>query len=367
MNTLNAASEKITKESTALMILSVLLALGVFMLDLKIRLGFAGGVPYVVLVLLSLFSPKIILSYVMAVIASLLTIGGYFFSSLDGHDSIVLLNRGLALAMIWVTAVLVHRYRSAVETKQIAEAALRKKEMKTAFSKLNAQNRQIIQIEKLSSLGLMIGEIAHQINNPLVGVVNMAQLALREKDISADTKELLEDIRNAGEDCRDFLHHMMEFSKIACFDRKASKIQPLIEETIALCQHSAQNPFSITADLPEVPVWLSVDPVLMRHALFNLISNAMQADENGAITVRLRPQLGKKDEKPGWAILVEDKGPGIAEDNIEKIFIPFFTTRAGGTGLGLPLVQHVAVLHGGEVRVKNLPEGGAQFIFWLPR
>ncbi|NOY84432.1 MAG: HAMP domain-containing histidine kinase [Nitrospirae bacterium] len=354
------------KTDVRLIVLSVLLELVIFIIDINIPLGFAGGVPYVSLVLLSLFSPRIGMAYIMAAAGSFLTVVGYVLSSSGGLAYIVLLNRGLALTMIWITAILVHRYRSAIEAAKIAEEALRKKEMKNAFSKLNAQNRQVVQIEKLSSLGLMIGEIAHQINNPLVGVVNMAQLALREKNISADTKELLEDIQNAGEDCRDFLHQMMEFTKISCFDRKLTEIQSVIEEAIDLCKHSAKMPLSIKAELPKAPVYLEVDPILIRHALFNLISNAMQADENGAITVRLRSHLREGDEKSGWALLVEDKGPGISEEHIEKIFVPFFTTRTKGTGLGLPLVQHVAILHGGEVSVKNLPEGGAQFTFWLP-
>ncbi len=365
MNEVKVASKNTNKINAYLVISSILLAIGIFIMDLTIRLGFAGGVPYVALVLLSLFSTKVSLSYWMAVIGSLLTLIGYFFSSPGDQSTIVLLNRGLALAMIWITAILVHQYRSAIETKQLAEEALRQKEMNTAFSKLNAQNRQIVQIEKLSALGLMIGEIAHQINNPLVGVVNMAQLALREKNLSTDTKELLHDIQNAGEDCRDFLHQMMEFTKISCFDRKMTEIQSLVEETMTLCQHSAKNPLPITADMPKEPVRLQVDPILIRHALFNLISNAIQADENGSVTVRLRPHLSGEDEQAGWELLVEDKGPGIAEADFKKIFVPFFTTRTSGTGLGLPLVQHVAILHGGEVSANNLPEGGAQFTFWM--
>ncbi len=352
--------------SGRLIALCTVLALGIFIFDLNIQLGFAGGVTYVVLVLLSLFSPQIGLGYLMAVTGSVLTVAGYFLSPPGGVVWVVLLNRGLALAVIWTTAILVHRYRLAVETTKIAEEALRRKEIDTEFSKLNVEHQRIVQIEKLSALGLMIGEIAHQINNPMVGVVNMAQLALRDGDQSENTKELLEDIQSAGEDCRAFLHQMMEFTKISCFDRKPTEMQRIIEETITLCRQSAKHPIPIDADLPEEPVLLEVDPILIRHALFNLISNAMQADETGPITVRLRSYLRAEDQVPGWKLVVSDKGPGISKTNIDKIFTPFFTTRASGTGLGLSLVQHVSILHGGEVRAANLPEGGAQFTFWLP-
>ena len=385
-----------------LIILIIIWAYGIFVFDLAIQLGFSGGVPYVLLVLLSLFSPQARFTYLTAAAASLLTILGYILSPPGGVLWVVFLNRGLALAVIWITAILVDQYRSTAKASKRAEKALReseaklrtvtekamdaiimidyetnilywnaaaekmfgypasevigrsmistmipekyhtpfrdsigklrktgkdaltghtfetmaqrkdgsefpvehalsaarisgkwvtvgimrditkrKEEMKTAFSRLDIEHQKIVQVEKLSAMGLMIGEIAHQINNPLVGVVNMAQLALREEKNSENTRELLEDIRDAGEDCRTFLQRMMEFTKVSCFDRKPTEMKSLIEETLVLCQQSATNASPMEADLPEEPVMLKVDPILIRHALFNLISNALQADKKG--------------------------------------------------------------------------------------
>ena len=90
-------------------------------------------------------------------------------------------------------------------------------------------------MEKLSALGTMVGSIAHQLNNPLVGVVNMAQLAEREgPTIRRATRELLADIRRAGEDCRGFVRRMLEFSKVSCFDSKPTPMAALIEDTVLM-------------------------------------------------------------------------------------------------------------------------------------
>jgi len=468
-----------------LLALMGLWAFGVFVFDLVMPLGFAGGVPYVVLVLLSLFSPRQRLAYPIAGISSCLTVLGYFLSPVGGIPWVVLMNRGLALGVIWLTAVLVDRYRFATQAGRLAEEALResearlktitekaldamvmvdhegrilywnaasksmfgysaeealgkalpgliasennrgfleegfrelhqkgagrligkafelhavkkdgtklavehafsavkiggkwgavgimrditrrKEEVETQFSQLNTAHQRIVQVEKLSAMGLMVGEIAHQINNPLVGVINMAQLALREEGLSEDTREFLEDIRDAGEDCRGFLQRMLDFSKTSRFHRKPTVLGELIEETLLLCQQSLGKPSDVRSEFPKQSVVLQIDPVLMRHALFNLVTNAMQSAEGAAICVRLSAQ--NRNEAPGWALSVRDWGPGLPDAIMGKIFAPFFTTRPKGTGLGLALVEHVAILHGGEVKASNPIGGGAQFTIWLP-
>jgi len=138
----------------------------------------------------------------------------------------------------------------------------------------------------------------------------------------------------------------------------------LIEETIALFQQSAGKVQNIDIVLPDVSPTLNVDPVLVRHALFNLISNAAKANPDGGI---IKISLSTETRSTaGWKISVQDQGAGIPESMKEKIFTPFFTTHDEGTGLGLPVVQHVAILHEGDISVSNLDEGGALFALWLP-
>jgi len=245
----------------------------------------------------------------------------------------------------------------------------RHRQVEMQFSKLSAEHQKIVQTEKLSAVGLMIGEIAHQINNPLVGVINIAQLAERDAENPARMRELLREIRKAGEGCRDFVRRMLEFTRISRFDRKPTDMVELIRETVTLFHQTTNDCPEVEIDLPSTPVVLDVDPVLIRHALFNLLANAAQAQTNkqGArITIRLAPEPRDGDHTPGWCLSVIDRGPGLSEEIREKVFTPFFSTRSEGTGLGLPVVQQIATSHEGRITAANIPGGGARFALWLP-
>jgi signal transduction histidine kinase len=244
-----------------------------------------------------------------------------------------------------------------------------KREVEAQFTKLSREHERIVQVEKLSAIGMMIGEIAHQINNPLVGVVNMAQLARRHADDAARTRQLLDEIVQAGKHCHAFVKRMVEFTKISRSEYRSTELRKLIEDTIILFRQSANPCPPVVPEFPDTPATLEVDPVMIRHAVFNLLSNAAQANTkagDGTVTVRLSREIREKDRMPGWSISVEDRGPGLSEDIQKRMFTPFFTTRPEGTGLGLPVVQYVASLHDGSISASNNPDGGAHFRLWLP-
>jgi len=236
--------------------------------------------------------------------------------------------------------------------------------VESQFAKLSADHERIIQIEKLSAMGQMMSEIAHQLNNPLVGVINLAQLAERETDNPQRVKELLGEVRKAGEHCRIFVQRMLRFNKVARSELRPTKLKSLIRETIAFFQQSASGHHAVTLEAPDHDVILEVDPVLMRHALFNLITNAYQANPKGPVLVSIA--LDEHEEVPGYRISVSDRGSGIKPELMGKLFTPFFTTKPDGTGLGLAVAQHIAVQHGGSIRAENKPGGGACFSIWLP-
>lgn len=244
----------------------------------------------------------------------------------------------------------------------------RQHELEHQLLRLGTEHQRILQIEKLSALGTMVGEIAHQLNNPLVGVVNLAQLAEREADDPARTRELLKEIHRAGADCHAFIQSMLRFSKVSGFESKPTPMADLIEETVLMFRQTESRQLPVEVRLPRQEVVLTVDPILIRHALFNLLMNAAQATvDEGAIVIDLEPAANPDTGAPGWVLSVADHGKGIATDILDKIFLPFFTTRSDGTGLGLPVVQHVALLHGGFVSASNRPGGGTQFAIWLPQ
>lgn len=243
----------------------------------------------------------------------------------------------------------------------------RQHELEHRLLRLNTEHQRILQLEKLSALGTMVGGIAHQLNNPLVGVVNMAQLAEREVEDPSQIRALLGEIRRAGSDCRAFVRRMLEFSKVSRFESKPTSIAALIDDTVLMFRQTESRHLPVEIELPDPSPELVIDPILIRHALFNLLQNAAQAtDGQAGITLRLAAQVDPATKRPGWALTVSDHGRGIPPEALDKIFVPFFTTRSDGTGLGLPVVQQVAALHEGHVVAANQPGGGAEFTLWLP-
>jgi len=247
-------------------------------------------------------------------------------------------------------------FRSVYRRQRAAESRL---------AHMSREHERMVQIEKLSAIGQMVGEVAHQINNPLVGVMNLAQLAEREPGNPPRTRELLADIRRAGEHCRGFVQRMLTFTRLPRFERQPLDLRALAQETIALFGESNKTHPPLRIEAPPGEIRLRADPVLLRHALFNLLANAAQADPDGPIVVRVRPE--PRDGVAGVALAVTDRGPGLSDEVHDKLFTPFFTTRPGGTGLGLAVAQHIAALHGGGVTAQNNPgDGGACFTLWLP-
>ncbi len=281
-------------------------------------------------------------------------------ATFNGYMAVViLLSLGVAAGVFGVFYVALER---------VDKDYQRQHELEHRLLRMNTEHQRILQLEKLSALGTMVGGIAHQLNNPLVGVVNMAELAAREADDPDRTRELLDEIQRAGRDCRSFVRRMLEFSKVSRFESRPTPIADLINDTVLMFRQTEARHLPVAVELPDPPPELLIDPILVRHALFNLLQNAAQAtDGQAGITIRLVAGTDEDSGAPGWSLIVADQGRGIAPEALDKLFVPFFTTRSDGTGLGLPVVQQVALLHHGHVSARNRPQGGAEFALWLPR
>ena len=240
----------------------------------------------------------------------------------------------------------------------------RQKTAESKFSKLTLEHERIVQIEKMSAMGELVGEIAHQLNNPLVGVINMAQLAEREVQNPERVSELLAEVRKAGTECRAIVQRILRINKISTSTLQPTDMKELVQDTIAFCHQSIDLHHAVDFAAPEPTVVLNVDPVLIRQALFNLIHNAILAAPDSQVHVALA--FAERDGIRGVQFSVTDSGPGFDSEVAAKLFKPFFTTRSSGTGLGLSVAQHITMKHGGVVLAENVPTGGARFSIWLP-
>jgi signal transduction histidine kinase len=241
----------------------------------------------------------------------------------------------------------------------------RQKTAELKFSKLTVEHERIVQIEKMSAMGELVANIAHQLNNPLVGVINLAQLAERQAGNPQRVLELLGEVRKAGAECRDIVHRILRISQISRSTVQPTDLAELVRDTITFCHQSIDRNQVIEFPEPSQKVMLSLDPVLIRQALFNLIHNAILAAPGKPVRIELAD--AQHEGVSGVVVSVSDAGPGFDGAIEARLFKPFFTTRASGTGLGLSVAQHIAMKHGGVILAENLTTGGARFSMWLPR
>ena len=219
---------------------------------------------------------------------------------------------------------------------------------------------------RLASIGEMASGIAHEINNPLTGVIGFSEL-LMEKDIPDELKEDVRIINDGAERVAEIVNRLLAFSRQHEPQRRSTDINSVIENTLALRKYSLEtNNIEITTSLdPDLPVTLA-DAGQLQQVFMNIIINAEKEMKSAHGRGRLTVKTEHKDDI--IRISFQDDGPGIAEENLEKIFNPFFTTRevGEGTGLGLSLSYGIIAEHNGKLYVKSQPGQGATFFIELP-
>ncbi|PYU29704.1 MAG: hypothetical protein DMG31_16470 [Acidobacteria bacterium] len=213
------------------------------------------------------------------------------------------------------------------------------------------------------ALCLLSAGIAHEFKNALATISGYAQLIRRESDgETAENAQLIVDQTRA------LTHVVTEFLKFARpldLSTEEVPLRSLVDRVIT----------EIREAIPEVTISsggefesIAGDEGLLRQALLNLARNAAEAAAGQPFggRVEVRGAIERMPSGELQRITVTDNGPGIAADDISRIFVPFYTTKTNGTGLGLAIVQKIVVQHGGSVEVRNQPQGGAEFIVSLP-
>jgi signal transduction histidine kinase len=232
------------------------------------------------------------------------------------------------------------------------------------LTELTALQKQIRWKENLAALGEMSAGIAHEFKNALATISGYAQM-IRGESQPGDTRDSAERILDQT---RALTHVVTEFLRFAkpleiCYETVA--MQPLVER-VAEELHEATPQCQVVCEGAYVE--LPGDEALLRQALVNLTRNAAEAARDGAAPARVTIS-GTIEDLGGrkWQrICVADNGPGIPDHDLPKIFLPFYTTKSEGTGLGLAVVQKVALQHGGSIEARNRTGGGAEFLLWLP-
>jgi signal transduction histidine kinase len=240
----------------------------------------------------------------------------------------------------------------------------------TDLTELSALQQQVRLRENLAALGEMSAGIAHEFKNSLATISGHAQLIRSEAPAYSETAESAAKIFAQTQQLASMVTEFLRFARPLEVSAETIATDQLVRSVLDECarQFPAVH-FSAEGDFRPV----AGDETLLRQALANLLRNAAQASPplgshppqpEPAVAIIARPD--DRSTGPGLRLSITDNGPGIASDDLPRLFLPFFTTKPDGTGLGLALVQKIVVHHGGSVTARNRPEGGAEFIVWLP-
>ncbi len=233
-----------------------------------------------------------------------------------------------------------------------------------------SMEKQLIQADRLSSLGQMAGGIAHEIRNPLTGVrLFMDILSDPERfAIAPQQKEIMDEITENIVKIEGIIRRVLDLAKQKKPSMERIAVNDLIRKTLILWQ-ARINKARIRLELEldsAIPV-VQGDWIEIQQVLTNLVSNALEAmDAGGRLSIATRSGPSSlHPERQVVNIAVSDSGPGFSEDARRNVFTPFFTTKSAGTGLGLAISHKIIERHGGLIAVANHPEGGARFTIEL--
>lgn len=236
------------------------------------------------------------------------------------------------------------------------------------LARIDQLNEQLLQAQKLSSVGAIATSITHEFNNILTTVINYAKMGLRRTDDETREKAFNK-ILAAGQRASKITTGMLSYARKGSDRYEPNDLRVLVEDVMVLIEKDLQK-YRISVDLKiEENVVATVNSSQIQQILMNLIVNARQAmNEGGLLAISVY-----KNATDGWGeIRVRDNGCGIPQDKLPKIFDPFFTTKIadengqGGTGIGLDMCRQIIEAHQGRIRVDSTVGKGTAFTLKLP-
>jgi two-component system NtrC family sensor kinase len=225
---------------------------------------------------------------------------------------------------------------------------------------------QLLQAEKMASLGKLAAGVAHQLNNPLGGITLFTKLVLEDYRLEDDARQDLCRVLRDAERCRDTVKELLEFTRQTRHLMQPNDINRAISRTLFLLENqSLFQDIEIEKNLEDSLPMVHSDIQQLNHLFMNIVLNAAQAME-GKGKLLLRTRLLPQGQRV--RIEIADTGPGIGEENLPHIFEPFFTTKeeGKGTGLGLSLAYGIVENHGGQIKAESTLGQGTRFIIDLP-
>jgi len=261
-----------------------------------------------------------------------------------------------------------HAFVLALERNRSEEDAEVQEMSRFEAEKAELRSR-LVQSEKLAALGQLVAGIAHELNNPLQGVLGHLELLREGGTLTKSMRRDMQMVYREADRAAKIVKNMLVFAGSHRLVRRRTSINTVLERVLLL-RAPAMRSAGIELvrqqglALPKV----KIDSLLIHQALLNIVLNAEQAIGSSGGRIETRTLITTGPVSPRLVIEVRDTGPGIAPDALSRIFEPFYTTKeiGKGTGLGLAIAYEIVREHGGDILVANHPEGGAVFAVQLP-
>ncbi|HSR19822.1 MAG TPA: cache domain-containing protein [Anaerolineales bacterium] len=225
---------------------------------------------------------------------------------------------------------------------------------------------KIMESERLALIGQLAAGVAHELNNPLQGIVTYSHMLLESCAPDEDSRSNLEKIVTQANRCSSIVRGLLDFSRQRKSNKTLYDVNKVLRQCVSLLEnqvlfHNIEIHGSFASDLPLTVL----DPSQLERVFMNIIINAAEAMEGKG---RLALATRWDSRAAQIEITFTDSGPGISPENLKRVFSPFFTTKDAGHGVGLGLAISYGIVkeHNGDIRVENLASGGAKFLVRLP-
>lgn len=228
--------------------------------------------------------------------------------------------------------------------------------------------QQLVQSEKMGAIGQLVSGVAHELNNPLASITAFAQLMLSDGNLNKDDRHATETIASEARRAARIVHNLLTFARQHKAEKTYADINQVIENTLELRGYDLNvRGIHIERLYADPPPSTMVDAYQLQQVILNLVTNAEQAMA-GVERAHHRLTVRTRRDAETIHIEIEDTGPGIPPDDVERIFNPFFTTKSDGhgTGLGLSISLGIISEHGGRIWAENAAGAGARFCVDLP-
>ena len=238
-------------------------------------------------------------------------------------------------------------------------------DLRRSYAELARTQLALVERERLAAIGELAAVVAHEVRNPLAVIFNCIGTLEKTGGQGEDAKPLLGILSEEANRLNQIVSELLDFARPGEVRLLNESLEEIVTGAVGAVKGAQPAPVEIDLDFARAPRPQMLDARLMRRAVINLVTNALQASPNcGRIVVRVIDDL--QGEALGARLEVTDDGPGIPPSVQARIFEPFFTTKSFGTGLGLSIVKHVAEVHRGEVTVRSGEGQGTTFTLRLP-